>query len=83
MAERAPELRKQLGELIDGIKASGDTCDAMSALAIPFPSQVFLTLFGLPLAERDRLLLWKDALLNFSAAEGTTASPRRWPKAAK
>jgi cytochrome P450 len=75
MAERAPELRKQVGELIDGIKAAGDTCDAMSALAIPFPSQVFLTLFGLPLAERDRLLRWKDVLLNFSAAEGTTASP--------
>jgi cytochrome P450 len=75
MAERAPELRKQVGELIDGIKSSGDTCDAMSALAIPFPSQVFLTLFGLPLDERDRLLAWKDVLLNFSAAEGTTASP--------
>jgi cytochrome P450 len=75
MAERAPELRKQVGELIEGIKASGSTCDAMSALAVPFPSQVFLTLFGLPLAERDRLLVWKDVLLNFSAAEGTTASP--------
>jgi cytochrome P450 len=75
MAERAPELRQQVGELIDGIKASGDTCDAMSALAVPFPSQVFLTLFGLPLAERDRLLVWKDVLLNFSAAEGSKPSP--------
>ena len=80
MAERAPELRKQVGELIDGIKATGDTCDAMSALAIPFPSQVFLTLFGLPLAERDRLLVWKDVLLNFSAADGSTASPEALAK---
>lgn len=69
MAERAPRLREQVGELIDGIKASGDTCDVMSALAVPFPSQVFLTLFGLPLADLDKLLAWKDALLNFSTAD--------------
>ena len=75
MAERAPELRKQVGELIDEIRASGDSSEVMSALAIPFPSQVFLTLFGLPLTDRDLLIGWKDAILEFSAAEGSTASP--------
>ncbi len=75
MAERAPELRKQVGELIDQIRASGDSCEVMSALAIPFPSQVFLTLFGLPLADRDLLIGWKDAVLEFSAAEGLEPSP--------
>jgi cytochrome P450 len=75
MAELAPELRKQVGELIDQITASGDSCEAMSALAIPFPSQVFLTLFGLPRADRDLLLGWKDAVIEFSAAEGSTPSP--------
>lgn len=71
MAERAPELRKQVGELIDGINASGGTCEVMSALAIPFPSQVFLTLFGLPLSDLDKLLAWKDAMLEFSAVENS------------
>jgi cytochrome P450 len=75
MAELAPELRKQVGELIDQIAASGDSCEAMGALAIPFPSQVFLTLFGLPLADRDLLLGWKNAVIEFSAAEGATPSP--------
>lgn len=75
MAERAPELRKHVGELIDQIMASGDSAEVMSALATPFPSQVFLTLFGLPLADRDLLIGWKDAVLDFSAAEGSTASP--------
>jgi cytochrome P450 len=75
MAERAPELRRQVGELINQIKASGDSSEVMSALAIPFPSQVFLTLFGLPLADRDLLIGWKDAVLAFSAAEGSTPSP--------
>jgi cytochrome P450 len=75
MAERAPELRRQVGELIDQILASGDSSEVMSALAVPFPSQVFLTLFGLPLDDRDLLIGWKDAVLAFSAAEGLEPSP--------
>jgi cytochrome P450 len=75
MAERAPELRRQVGALIDQIVASGDSCEVMSALAVPFPSQVFLTLFGLPLDDRDLLIGWKDAVLAFSAAEGLEPSP--------
>jgi cytochrome P450 len=74
MAERAPELRQQVGELIDRIVAVGDSCEVMSALAIPFPSQVFLTLFGLPLADRDLLIGWKDAVVEFSVTEGSGAS---------
>jgi cytochrome P450 len=75
MAERAPELRRQVGELIDRIRISGESCEVMSALAIPFPSQVFLTLFGLPPFDRDLLIGWKNAVLEFSAAEGSTPSP--------
>jgi cytochrome P450 len=55
--------------------AAGGSPEVMSALAIPFPSQVFLTLFGLPLGDRDLLIGWKDAVLEFSAAEGAAASP--------
>ena len=75
MAERAPELREQVGKLIDQIMAAGGSPEVMSALAVPFPSQVFLTLFGLPLGDRDLLIGWKDAVLAFSAAEGAAASP--------
>ena len=35
------------GDLIDGIAARGE-CDIVADLAIPYPSQVFLSLFGLP-----------------------------------
>jgi cytochrome P450 len=65
MAEREPELRRQAGELIDVIVAKGE-CEVMADLATPFPSQVFLTLFGLPMADRDRLVHWKDAILQFT-----------------
>ena len=40
---------------------------------MPYPSQVFLTLFGLPLADREQLLAWKDGLLQ--AVDPTGGDP--------
>jgi cytochrome P450 len=74
MAEREPELRKQAGELIDAILAKGHS-DVVADLATPFPSQVFLTLFGLPMADRDRLVQWKDSILEFTDPSSTEATP--------
>jgi cytochrome P450 len=75
MAERELELRSQAGGLIDAIVARGGRCDVMPDLATPFPSQVFLTLFGLPLADRDRLVQWKDAILQFTDPSSSEATP--------
>jgi cytochrome P450 len=58
-----PMVRGLAGELIDDFAARGH-CDLVADLAVPLPAQVFLTLFGLPLADRDRLIRWKDALLH-------------------
>jgi cytochrome P450 len=74
MAEREPELRRQAGELIDAIVAKGE-CDVVPDLATPFPSQVFLTLFGLPMADRDRLVQWKDSILEFTDPSSAEATP--------
>ena len=74
MAEREPELRRQAGELIDAIVAKG-VCDVLPDLAIPFPSQVFLTLFGLPMEDRDRLVQWKDSILEFTDPGSSEATP--------
>jgi cytochrome P450 len=74
MAEREPELRRQAGELIDAIVAKGD-CDVVPDLATPFPSQVFLTLFGLPMADRDKLVAWKDSILEFTDPSSAEATP--------
>src|ERR1700724_4306847 len=65
MAEREHELRRQAGELIDAIVASGE-CDVVSDLATAFPSQVFLDLFGLPMADRGRLGGGEGAILEFT-----------------
>ncbi|WP_166903614.1 cytochrome P450 [Mycobacterium sp. DL440] len=74
MAEREAELRRQAGELIDAIVAAGE-CDVVPDLATPFPSQVFLTLFGLPMADRDRLVRWKDSILQFTDPSSAEATP--------
>jgi cytochrome P450 len=74
MAKREPELRRQAGELIEAIVASGQ-CEVVADLATPFPSQVFLTLFGLPMADRDRLVAWKDSILEFTDPSSAEATP--------
>ncbi len=60
-----PSLQSQAIEIIDEI-AGRDSCEVMADLATPYPSQVFLTLFGLPLQDRERLIGWKDAIIAFS-----------------
>ena len=71
-----PMVRAWAGELIDGFAGRGE-CDVVTELAVPLPAQVFLTLFGLPLEDRDRLIAWKEALLhNFDFQAGEPPSER-------
>lgn len=62
-----PSLQAQVIDIIDEIATRPD-CEVMADLAIPYPSQVFLTLFGLPLEDRERLIAWKDAIIAVSLA---------------
>jgi cytochrome P450 len=55
-------LRDQVSELIEPLAKSGG-CDVVRELCVPFPSQVFLTLMGLPLEDTDRLVAWKTAVI--------------------
>ena len=60
-----PSLQSQVIEIIEPI-ADRRQCELMADLATPYPSQVFLTLFGLPLEDRDRLVGWKDAIIGLA-----------------
>jgi cytochrome P450 len=64
-----PALQQQAVGMIDGIASQGK-CEVVADVAIPYPSQVFLTLYGLPLADRDKLVKWKDAVI--ALADSTT-----------
>jgi cytochrome P450 len=61
-----PSMQAQAAEIIERIARSGDECEVMADLATPYPSQVFLTLLGLPLADRERLIAWKDGVIGIS-----------------
>ena len=67
LGEMLPSLQKQATEIIERVAAEGE-CEVVADVAIPYPSQVFLTLFGLPLEDRDRLIGWKDAVIAISEA---------------
>jgi cytochrome P450 len=60
-----PSLQAQAIEIVEKI-AGQDQCEVIAELATPYPSQVFLTLFGLPLEDKERLIAWKDAIIAFS-----------------
>ncbi|WP_231974772.1 cytochrome P450 [Mycobacterium sp. E1747] len=68
-------LRAQVNALIDRVVADGPRCDFVAAVAVPFPSQVFLTLFGLPLEDRERLIAWKDAIVQLTDPQAAHINP--------
>jgi cytochrome P450 len=77
LKEILPSLQKQALDIVDEIAKKGE-CEVVAEVAIPYPSQVFLTLFGLPLEDRDKLIGWKDsviALAESPSLEGVDLTP--------
>lgn len=64
-----PALQDQITALVDDL-ASRSRCDFVADLAVPYPAQVFLTFFGLPLEDMRQLLVWKDSVLAVSSVAG-------------
>jgi hypothetical protein len=58
-----PELRRQVAQLVDAFADRG-SCDVVAELAALYPTQVFLTLYGLPLGQRDMLTGWVRLILD-------------------
>src|SRR3984885_12442549 len=68
------DLRRQAADLVEPLVGQG-RCDAITDLAELFPTQVLLTLLGLPVADRDKFKLWSDALTSdASKSEATPAA---------
>ncbi len=64
-----PRVRSLVGTLIDSFVQRGH-CDLVAELAVPLPAEVFLTLFGLPMDDRDQLIAWKEGLLGSPMTSG-------------
>jgi cytochrome P450 len=62
MAAMEDEVAVLVNELIDRFVGRGEV-DFAKEFSIPFPSQVFLTLLGLPMEELDTFLVMKDGII--------------------
>lgn len=62
MALLEPSVTKLVNDLIDGFEGR-DEIDFATEFSVPFPSQVFLTLLGLPLDELPTFLAMKDGVI--------------------
>jgi len=62
MAKLEPEIAALAHRLIDRF-VDEPGCDLVSTFTIPLPSEVFLTMFGLPLEELDTFLTMKDGII--------------------
>jgi cytochrome P450 len=62
MAAMDDSVSRIVNNLIDGFIGQGEV-DFAQAFSVPFPSEVFLTLLGLPLGELDRFLAMKDGII--------------------
>jgi len=68
-----PSIERLVNGLIDGFEAKGE-CILDQELGVPLPTQVFLTLMGLPLSDSDLLLELKDGVLRPGYREGIDPS---------
>ena len=66
-------LRAQVREHIDAFATTG-RCDAVEDLALKFPTQAILTLFGLPSDDLGQFVEWVDALIGGPISELTAPS---------
>lgn len=62
LSESQPVLQRHAASMIAELAGRG-RCEAMADFARRYPFQVFLDLYGLPLADRDRLIAWKDLIV--------------------
>jgi cytochrome P450 len=67
------ELRRQLGVLIDAFVSRG-SCDVVADFARLYPTQVFLTLFGLPLEDRDQFIEWAEFIIEHAGVAAAEPS---------
>jgi cytochrome P450 len=70
-----PQVTNLVNELIDGF-AGAPEIDFAQQFSVPFPSQVFVTMLGLPLEELPQFLAMKDGIIR---PDHCTGEPRGTP----
>lgn len=76
-------LRQQARDLISEFAGNG-RCNVVDDLARLYPTQVFLTLAGMPLEDRDKFITWEEKIIDNSlVAAGGEPKPEVYGAAAE
>ena len=78
MAAMDQEVSDLVNHLIDGFIERGEV-DFAKEFSVPFPSEVFLTLLGLPMDELDTFLTMKDGIIRPEHVTGTVQGSAEGP----
>ena len=76
MALLEDEVVALVDELVEAFEDRG-SCDLHEEFAVPLPCRVFLRLMGLPLADLDLFLAWKDDIIRPPGASMEDQAPAR------
>jgi cytochrome P450 len=71
-----PNVRRLADELIDGFVADGRT-ELHSSFCQPLPSQIFLSIMGIPLSDLDYFVAFKDGILRHDMDESPVEAEAR------
>jgi cytochrome P450 len=69
-----PVVRERAAELIEGIKARGNSCDAMDDFCFPFAVSIFLQFLGIEREMLDTFVDWAMDLLHSTPDKRTIAA---------
>jgi cytochrome P450 len=69
------ELRAQIRDLVLAFASKGE-CDIIADVARLYPTQVFLTVMGLPVVDRDRLIDWVEFMIEHTNTGTQAPNPQ-------
>jgi len=73
IATMEPELRRRAATLVDRLAARGE-CDLVADFARLYPTEVFLTLFGMPVADRDQFIDWAERIIEHTGIDAAATN---------
>jgi cytochrome P450 len=75
------ELRAQIRDLVLAFASKGE-CDIVADVARLYPTQVFLTVMGLPVVDRDQIIDWVEFMIEHTNTGTQVPNPQvvrcRW-----
>jgi cytochrome P450 len=67
-----PKVIQRFDDIMNEIVAKGE-CDYVADVALRFPNEIFMELFGMPTTDAEQFQVWETAILHGAGTSGDTA----------